>query len=73
MPDEIKTERGFISIDANYQTSAPGVYAVGDAARLGLLTDAIGSGRKAAVAIDDMLRGREERHTIRFRRSRLNG
>ncbi|MCK9363191.1 MAG: FAD-dependent oxidoreductase [Syntrophales bacterium] len=60
LPDEIKTERGFISIDANYQTSAPGVYAVGDAARLGLLTDAIGSGRKAAVAIDDMLRGREE-------------
>jgi len=60
LPGEIKTERGFISVDGNYQTTMPGVYAVGDAARLGLITDAIGSGRRAATAIDDMLQGREE-------------
>jgi len=75
LPEEIKTERGFISIDANYQTSLPGVYAVGDAARLGLLTDAIGSGRKAAAAIDAMLRGVEETYdqlpTIAIERVKL--
>jgi len=60
LPEEIKTERGFIAVDANHQTSEPGVYAIGDSARLGLLTDAIGSGRMAAVAIDAMLRGVEE-------------
>jgi NADPH-dependent glutamate synthase beta subunit-like oxidoreductase/NAD-dependent dihydropyrimidine dehydrogenase PreA subunit len=60
LPEEIKTERGFISVDENQQTSVPGVYAIGDSSRLGLLTEAIGSGQKAARAIDDMLRGREE-------------
>lgn len=62
LPEEIKTERGFITVDENQQTSVPGVYAVGDSARLGLLTEAIGSGRRAARAIDDMLRGREEKY-----------
>jgi NADPH-dependent glutamate synthase beta subunit-like oxidoreductase/glutamate synthase domain-containing protein 3/Pyruvate/2-oxoacid:ferredoxin oxidoreductase delta subunit len=60
LPEDITTERGFVSVNENYQTSVPGVYAIGDSARLGLLTDAIGSGRHAARAIDDMLRGREE-------------
>ena len=60
LPEEIKTERGFIAVDGRYRTSDPKVYAVGDAVRLGLLTEAIGAGRVAAGAIDDLLRGRED-------------
>ena len=60
LPEEIKTEKGFIVVDEKFRTSDPKVYAIGDAVRLGLLTEAIGAGRAAARAIDDMLRGREE-------------
>ena len=60
LPEEIKTERGFIAVDERFQSSDPKVYAVGDAVRLGLLTEAIGSGRVAAREIDNLLRGREE-------------
>ncbi|PIV01438.1 MAG: pyridine nucleotide-disulfide oxidoreductase [Syntrophobacterales bacterium CG03_land_8_20_14_0_80_58_14] len=60
LPGEIKTERGFIVVDEQYRSSDPKVFAIGDAVRLGLLTEAIGAGRAAARAIDDMLRGRKE-------------
>ena len=60
LPAEIKTEKGFIVVDEQYRSSDPKVFAIGDAVRLGLLTEAIGAGRTAARAIDDMLRGREE-------------
>ncbi|HLA28246.1 MAG TPA: FAD-dependent oxidoreductase [Syntrophales bacterium] len=60
LPSEIETLRGFIVVNERAQTSDVQVYAVGDAVRLGLLTEAIGMGRKAAAAIDAILRGREE-------------
>jgi NADPH-dependent glutamate synthase beta subunit-like oxidoreductase/glutamate synthase domain-containing protein 3/Pyruvate/2-oxoacid:ferredoxin oxidoreductase delta subunit len=60
LPAEIKTERGFIAVDERFQSSDPKVYAVGDAVRLGLLTEAIGSGRVAAREIDNLLRGKED-------------
>ncbi len=60
LPEEIKTERGFVAIDERFQSSDPKVYAIGDAVRLGLLTEAIGSGRVAAREIDNLLRGRED-------------
>jgi len=60
LPPEIETLRGFITVNERAQTSDVQVYAVGDAVRLGLLTEAIGMGRKAAAAIDAVLRGREE-------------
>jgi NADPH-dependent glutamate synthase beta subunit-like oxidoreductase/Pyruvate/2-oxoacid:ferredoxin oxidoreductase delta subunit len=60
LPGEIKTERGFVAVNERYQTSDPKVYAVGDAVRLGLLTEAIGAGRVAAREIDNLLRGRED-------------
>ncbi|MBI4634277.1 MAG: FAD-dependent oxidoreductase [Deltaproteobacteria bacterium] len=60
LPETIATERGFITVNESYQTSDPRVFAVGDAVRLGLLTEAIGMGRKAAASIDDLLRGRKE-------------
>ncbi|MFZ3254042.1 MAG: FAD-dependent oxidoreductase, partial [Syntrophales bacterium] len=60
LPPEIETSRGFIVADARYQSSDSTVYAIGDAVKLGLLTEAIGMGRKAAAAIDAVLQGKEE-------------
>ena len=60
VPEEIATERGFIMVDENYATSDPQVYAIGDAVRPGLLTDAIGAGRIAARTIDGLLKGAAE-------------
>jgi NADPH-dependent glutamate synthase beta subunit-like oxidoreductase/glutamate synthase domain-containing protein 3/Pyruvate/2-oxoacid:ferredoxin oxidoreductase delta subunit len=60
LPDTIKTERGSVAVNESYRTSDPRVFAVGDAVRLGLLTEAIGMGRKAAAAIDGILKGKEE-------------
>ena len=58
LPAAIATQRGMITVDDTGQTSDPKVFAIGDAVKPGLLTDAIGSGRKVAAAIDDMLSGR---------------
>lgn len=60
LPEDVATERGFITVNESFQTSDPLVYAVGDAVKLGLLTEAIGMGRKAAAAIDGILRGKAE-------------
>jgi ferredoxin len=57
LPESVQTERGFIKVDDHYQTSDPKIFAVGDATKLGLLTDAIGAGRKAAKRISDLLAG----------------
>ncbi len=65
LPDTITTERGFIQVDDYGQTSDPKVFAIGDAVKPGLLTDAIGSGRKAAAAIDDILAGRRPAWDLR--------
>ncbi len=61
LPDELKTEHGFARVNAYYQTPDPKVFAIGDAVRPGLLTDAIGAGRKAAKAILDILNGEHPR------------
>jgi NADPH-dependent glutamate synthase beta subunit-like oxidoreductase/glutamate synthase domain-containing protein 3/Pyruvate/2-oxoacid:ferredoxin oxidoreductase delta subunit len=60
LPEEIRVERGFVAVNEQYQTSDPKVFAIGDAVRQGLLTEAIGAGRTAARVIDDLLRGRQE-------------
>jgi len=60
LPEEIIREKGFVAVNEHYQTSDPQVFAIGDAVRLGLLTEAIGAGRVAARAIDDLLRGRRD-------------
>ncbi|MDD5167598.1 MAG: FAD-dependent oxidoreductase, partial [Syntrophales bacterium] len=60
LPEGIELERGFVSVDKSYQSNDPQVYAIGDAVRLGLLTDAIGAGRIAARSIDDIIRGRKD-------------
>jgi len=58
LPEDVKTDRGFIQVDETGQTSVPDIFAIGDAVKPGLLTDAIGSGRKAATAILDRIAGR---------------
>jgi NADPH-dependent glutamate synthase beta subunit-like oxidoreductase/Pyruvate/2-oxoacid:ferredoxin oxidoreductase delta subunit len=58
LPPDVAVENGFVKVDANFQTTNPKVFAVGDMVRPGLLTDAIGTGRKAAAAISDILSGR---------------
>ncbi|MBL0716006.1 MAG: FAD-dependent oxidoreductase [Desulfosarcina sp.] len=58
IPEDIATERGFVVVNEHYQTTDARVFAIGDIARPGLLTDAIGAGRKAAAAIVEMIEGR---------------
>ena len=58
LPPEIATDRGFVIVNEHYQTTDARVFAIGDIVRPGLLTDAIGAGRKAAAAILEILAGR---------------
>ncbi len=58
LPDDVATQRGFIITNDIFQTSNAKIFAVGDAVKPGLLTDAIGAGRKAANAISDIIDGR---------------
>jgi NADPH-dependent glutamate synthase beta subunit-like oxidoreductase/glutamate synthase domain-containing protein 3/Pyruvate/2-oxoacid:ferredoxin oxidoreductase delta subunit len=58
LPDDVATARGFVVVNADYQTSNPKVYAIGDAVKPGLLTDAIGAGRRAAETIAEILAGK---------------
>jgi NADPH-dependent glutamate synthase beta subunit-like oxidoreductase/glutamate synthase domain-containing protein 3/NAD-dependent dihydropyrimidine dehydrogenase PreA subunit len=57
LPETVTTAKGFIEVNEFYQTSDPKIFAIGDAVKLGLLTDAIGAGRKAARAIEALLAG----------------
>jgi ferredoxin len=58
LPGDVATERGFVLVNEDYQTSNPKVYAIGDVVRPGLLTDAIGAGRRAAETISEILAGK---------------
>jgi NADPH-dependent glutamate synthase beta subunit-like oxidoreductase/glutamate synthase domain-containing protein 3/Pyruvate/2-oxoacid:ferredoxin oxidoreductase delta subunit len=54
---DVVIDRGFVQVNSHYQTAIPTVFAIGDAVKPGLLTDAIGSGRKAADAILKIIEG----------------
>ncbi|GBD97065.1 MAG TPA: 4Fe-4S ferredoxin [Nitrospirae bacterium] len=59
LPPSVHTDKnGWIQADDAGHTSNPKVYAIGDATRLGLVTHAIGHGRKAADAVHALLSGR---------------
>jgi len=58
LPKSVKTEGGFVVVNDYYQTTDPKIFAIGDLVSPGLLTDAIGAGRKAAAAIADILDGK---------------
>ncbi len=56
--EPLKNEQGWITADDSCQTSLSGVFAGGDVTnQLGLVTEAIALGRKAAESIDAYLRG----------------
>ena len=65
LPDDIQTETGFVVTNEYGRTSAPDVFAIGDVVKPGLLTDAIGDGRRAADAIDDITAGKRPKGTLR--------
>ncbi|HEC97716.1 MAG TPA: 4Fe-4S ferredoxin [Nitrospirae bacterium] len=59
LPPTVHTNKnGWIEADEAGHTSDPKIYAIGDATRPGLVTHAIGQGRKAAVAVHALLSGR---------------
>jgi len=60
VPREWLTERGMMDVDACGQVvKAPGVFAIGDTIKPGLLTHAIGHGQEAIHYINEMFAGRE--------------
>jgi NADPH-dependent glutamate synthase beta subunit-like oxidoreductase/glutamate synthase domain-containing protein 3/NAD-dependent dihydropyrimidine dehydrogenase PreA subunit len=59
LPETVDTERGFIKVNESFQTSDPKIFAIGDTVKLGLLTDAIGAGKKAAEKIAAVLSGKD--------------
>ena len=65
LPPTIATERGFITVNDIYQTTDPKVFAIGDIVKPGLLTEAIGAGRKAARAIASILDEKRPRSDTR--------
>ena len=67
LPESVETERGFIKVNEHFQTSDPKIFAIGDTVKLGLLTDAIGAGRKAAEKIGDLLSGKDLQVVLRVR------
>ncbi len=58
LPDGIDTDRGYVKVNDHFQTSDAKIFAIGDLVKPGLLTDAIGAGRKAAAAIGELAAGR---------------
>jgi NADPH-dependent glutamate synthase beta subunit-like oxidoreductase/glutamate synthase domain-containing protein 3/NAD-dependent dihydropyrimidine dehydrogenase PreA subunit len=58
LPGSVKTENGYVVVDENLQTTDSQLFAIGDIVRPGLLTDAIGQGRKAAETISAIIAGR---------------
>ncbi len=76
--EELKNEKGWITVDDRCQTTAVGVFAGGDVTnQLGLVTEAIGLGRKAAEAIDAFLKPQEIAKSqpisvIKYERMNLN-
>ena len=65
LPDDIKLDRGHIVVNDDYQTTDSQVFAIGDAVRPGLLTHAIGHGRRAAEVIDDIFNNRRPKTDTR--------
>ncbi|MDY0163815.1 FAD-dependent oxidoreductase [Desulfobotulus sp.] len=58
LPESVLVEKGRVMVNEYGQTTDPRIFAIGDMVGQGLITDAIGAGRKAAQAICDMAAGR---------------
>ena len=55
---DMATRNGFVSVNNICQTSDPAVFAIGDITGPGLITDAIGAGRRVAEIIDNIISGK---------------
>jgi NAD-dependent dihydropyrimidine dehydrogenase PreA subunit len=51
LPDDVARERGYLTIDDRGRTNVEKLYAVGDVTAPGLITHALGAGRRAAEAL----------------------
>ncbi len=58
LPATVATDHGFVSVNDYFQTTDEKIFAIGDMVRPGLLTDAIGAGRKAAEVMNNILEGK---------------
>lgn len=58
LPKTVTIERGYVKVNDYFQTTDKKIFAIGDIVKPGLLTDAIGAGRKAAQAICDLINGK---------------
>lgn len=65
LPDTIALDRGHVVVNDDYQTTDSRVFAIGDIVRPGLLTHAIGHGRRAAEVIDDIFNNRRPQSDTR--------
>ncbi|MCG8641074.1 MAG: FAD-dependent oxidoreductase [Desulfobacterales bacterium] len=54
----IDVQNGFVAVDRFNRTSVPSVFAIGDIIGPGLITDAIGAGRRTADCIDRLIDGK---------------
>ena len=61
LPPSLKLDKGFVSVDENYQTTDPRIFAIGDAVKPGLITEAIGAGKRVSQVIDDIFKGKRPR------------
>ncbi|MFH2219629.1 MAG: FAD-dependent oxidoreductase [Pseudomonadota bacterium] len=66
LPENVATENGFVVVNEHCRTTNPSIFAIGDIVKPGLLTDAIGSGRKAAKAIIDILESKHPESDTRL-------
>ncbi|MEW6078289.1 MAG: FAD-dependent oxidoreductase [Thermodesulfobacteriota bacterium] len=76
LPASVTLAGGFIRVDDYYRTSDEKIFAIGDMVKPGLLTDAIGAGRRTAETINALLAGKtpaavDNRPTIDKRRVHL--
>jgi len=62
LDDSIKLKNSYVHVDKLSRTSNKKVFAIGDVVGPGLITDAIGAGRKAAQSIDRVLAGKNPNH-----------
>ncbi|MCG8687716.1 MAG: FAD-dependent oxidoreductase [Desulfobacterales bacterium] len=56
--NELELEDGFVKVEPSGRTSDSRVFAIGDAVGIGLITDAIGAGKRAAQSIDQIIKGK---------------
>ena len=65
LPDNIALDRGHVVVNDDFQTTDSQVFAIGDVVRPGLLTHAIGHGRRVAEVLDDLFHNRRPKSDTR--------